>query len=226
MTDRAEDGEKLSFPLRVRRTLGRIRRSFGNDVYDVFARPVRDEDRDFEAPEGYRFDWATPEDIEGCDELHTELDEGERTRGVRRLAFGHRAVAAFHGDLVVFTMWVNPRNANVPGLIKRQLGDHQEFIYKAYTSPDHRGKKLYQAGMRFVLADMASRGLTELVGYAHVKKKVSRAGLARLHFHSLGTFRELRAPGWTTVLVSKELSGNLPQAQPRTNVLSASEAAV
>ena len=162
-------------------------------------RPVLAEHREFEAPEGYEVGWATPEDIAGCDPFHTELDEAERADGVRRLGLGHRAVAIRAGELVVFTMWENPRNLNVPGLMKRALGPHQSFIYKAFTSPEHRGKKLYQAGMRFVLSELAKDGKTELVGYAHVDKQASpgRPGAARLR--GRGPRLVAARPRWTPV---------------------------
>lgn len=206
---------------RLRKGLGRIRRSFGINTFDVFARPVTPEDARFEAPEGYRFAWATPEDIAGCDTYHTELDEAERAAGVRRLEFGHRAVVAFSGEQVVFSMWVNPRNLNTPGELKRRLAPDQEFIYKAFTSPDHRGRKLYQAGMRFVLADMAARGLTELIGYAHVKKTVSRAGLDRLGFYSKGRYHVVFGPGLHRVILTRELRESFPEAVPPSGVLAA-----
>lgn len=208
-------GDATPLPLRVRRFLGRIRRSFALDTFDVFVRPTVD---DFEAPEGYVFRWATPADIAGCDAHHTELDERERREGAARLSFGHRCVAAWAGDTIVFTMWENPRNINIPGAIKRKLGPHQSFIYKAYTSPDHRGRKLYGAGMKFVLTQMAREGKTELLGYAHLKKKISRKGLATLAFRSIGRFRTLSVPGLRHTFVSRELASYLPQALPRSGV--------
>jgi len=196
-----------------------MRRSVGLDVFDVFGRAVMPPDRDFAAPPGYRFAWAGEDEIAACDPRHTELDERERAEGIVRLSLGHRAVIAFHGDTAVFTMWANPRNVNVPGMIKRRLGPHQTFIYKAFTSPEHRGRKLYESGMRFVLADMAREGKTELVGYAHVDKLVSRKGLAALSFRSLGRFAVLRAPGWTRTLVGRTLAASFPEATPRTGVV-------
>ena len=204
---------------RARKVLGRIRRRFNVDTFDVFARPVRAEDERFEDPEGYRFAWATPEEIAACDPYHTELDEHERRAGVERLGFGHRAVICFHDALAVFTMWVNPRNLNVPGGVKRKLEDDEVFIYKAYTSPDHRGRALYKLGMRFVLADLAERGMRRLVGYAHVKKAVSRKGLAALGFDTLGRFHVLDMPGVRRTFVSAELVRNFPEDLPRSGVL-------
>ncbi len=205
--------------LRVRHALGRVRRAFTWEVFDVFARPVRGDDRAFAAPQGYAFGWGTPEDVAGCEEQHTELDAHERREGLIRLSFGHRVIVGKHDGLVVFTMWENPRHANVPGLIKRRLRPDQAFIYKAYTSPDHRKRGLYEAGMRFVLAELARDGKAELVGYAHVKKRISRKGLAALDFTSLGRFHVLSVPGWSRVFVTKELRDSLPQDVARTNVM-------
>lgn len=203
----------------VRRTLGRVRRSTGVDTFDVFGRTVLPEHADFEAPADYRFSWATPEEILRCEEYHTQLDEGERVRGAKRLGFGHRAVIVHHGDLPIFTMWVNPRNVNTPGGIKRRLSDDQVFIYKAFTSPEHRGKSIYKAGMSFVLADLARRGMRELIGYAHVKKKVSRKGLARLEFQTKGRYWRLYGPGVNHVIQSAELKRSFPVEVARTGVL-------
>ena len=217
-TAAGKEDDQTSLLVRGRKVLGRVRRRFTVDHFDVFARAV-DPDIEFEAPEGYTFRFGTPEDIEGCDEYHTELDARERHEGAVRLGFGHKVVLALSGDLVVFSMWVNPRNINIPGSIKRRLGAHQSFIYKAYTSPDHRGRKLYGAGMRFVLADMASEGKTELIGYAHVKKKISRKGLASLHFRSVGGFTNVDFPGWKTTRVSSTLKEYFPESLERSNVM-------
>ena len=120
-------------------------------------------------------------------------------------------------------MWVNPRNLNVPGLVKRQLADDQWFIYKAYTSPDHRGKSLYKAGMQFVLDTMRDEGKRELVGYAHTKKRVSRKGLNRLAFSSVGRMRYVDVPGWSKTIVSGELAGHFPEEVAPTGVLTAED---
>ena len=203
---------------RTRKALGRVRRRFQLDRFDVFARRV-DPDLAFEAPEGYVFRFGTPEDIEGCDPFHTELDERERREGVLRLSFGHQVVLGLHEETVVFSMWVHPRNINVPGSIKRRLGPHQSFIYKAFTSPEHRGRRLYGAGMRFVLCDLARQGKTELIGYAHVKKTVSRKGLASLDFRSVGGFTDVEFPGFRRTLVSAELRDSFPEPLERSGVM-------
>ena len=200
--------------VRLRKFLGRIRRRFNVDRFDVFLRPVPEDAEPPSGPEGYRFAWGSPEDIEACDEFHTELDARERRAGVARLGIGHRVVVGFHGDLAVFSMWVNPRNLNVPGLMKRALADDQWFIYKAYTSPEHRGRKLYEGGMRFVLAEMRAAGLRELVGYAHVKKRISRKGLAALSFRSGGRAVQVDWPGFRRVFLSAELRRAFPRPLP------------
>lgn len=207
----------MTSPLtRLRKLLGRLRRSFALDTYDVFVRPVPP-GASFSAPAGYAFRWGTAADVEGCEPAHTELDERERREGVARLAMGHRVVLGLHGSTVVFSMWVNPRNLNVPGLMKRALSSEQWFIYKAFTSPAHRGKKLYESGMRFVLSEMRALGLKELVGYAHVKKAVSRKGLAALEFGSAGRVTQIDFPLFATVRLSKELAARFPRAVPRTS---------
>jgi hypothetical protein len=208
---------------RLRKLLGRVRRRFALDTYDVFLRPVP-ADASFAAPEGYELRFGTAEDVERCDPHHTELDERERREGVRRLALGHRVVLALHGPApgtIVFTMWANPRNLNVPGLMKRALGPGQWFIYKAFTSPEHRGRKLYESGMRFVLAEMRRTGLTELVGYAHVKKAVSRKGLATLDFASAGRVTQVAWPGMNLTLVSRELRRRFPRELARSGAVTA-----
>jgi len=215
MSQTGRGTQPLALPTRLRKLLGRIGRRFEVDRFDVFARPVGDE---FTAPEGYVFRWATEDDIRRCDPYHTELDERERIEGAARIAFGHRAVIALSGDEIVFSMWENPRNLNIPGHVKRRLGEHQSFIYKAFTSPEHRGRKLYEAGMRFVLREMEAQGKRELVGYAHVKKKISRKGLATLGFHSLGRFLTVTVPGANHTFVSRELARRFPDELPRSGV--------
>jgi len=208
--------------LRLRKALGRVRRRFAVDTFDVFVRPVPEEpDFDAEAPPGYALRFGSAADVEGCDPHHTELDAAEREAGVRRLGLGHRVVLGLHGERVVFSMWINPRCLNVPGLMKRALARHQWFIYKAFTSPEHRGRKLYECGMRFVLAEMRRQGLTELVGYAHVKKAVSRKGLAALAFRSCGRVTRIDFPLLHWTRLSPELAANFPRPVARSRALEA-----
>lgn len=204
--------------LRVRKTLGRVRRAFAVDRYDVFVRPVP-ADAGFADPEGYAFRWGTAAEIERCEERHTELDARERREGVQRLGLGHKVVLGLHGDTVVFSMWVNPRCLNLPGIQKRALAQGQWFIYKAYTSPDHRGRKLYQLGLRFVLAEMRRAGLEELVGFAHVKKTVSRAGLAAVEFGDVGRLVHVHFPVLEFTRVSPDLAARFPRTVPRSGAV-------
>jgi hypothetical protein len=197
----------------VRGALGRVRRALVFDTFDVFRRRVGERDRAFVNGTPYEMRWATAADVAGCQERHTELDERERREGIARLAMGHSCVIArAPGGDVVFSMWMNPRNINIPGHIKRRLGPQQAFIYKAFTSPDHRGRKLYELGMRFVLAELAKEGKSELLGYAHVNKAVSRKGLAAVEFESIGRFQRVGVTGFTRVFVSSRLREVLPGA--------------
>jgi len=204
--------------LRLRKVLGRFRRRFGLDRFDIFVRPVLAGDAAHGVPDGYTFRWGTRGDIERCAERHTELDSEDRRLGVARLKMGHRVVLGLCDETVVFSMWLNPYCLNIPGDLKRRLADHQAFIYKAFTSPDHRGRRLYQAGMRFVLADLQRSGLQELVGYAHVKKRASRGGLVALDFHVAGRYHVIRLPGFRSVLVSRRLKGSFPDIVARTDL--------
>ena len=206
--------------VRVRRLLGRVRRRFAVDTFDVFVRPVPTAG-EFHPPSGYRFRFGTTADVERCDPHHTELDERERREGARRLGFGHRLVLAEAAGTIVFTMWVNPRNLNVPGLMKRALAPTQWFIYKAFTSPEHRGRKLYESGMLFVLHEMRAARLAELVGYAHLDKGVSRKGLAALEFTSAGRVTRVDWPGFRRTRLSPELAARFPRELPRSGVMMA-----
>jgi hypothetical protein len=221
--------ESEGWALRARHALGRLRRSTGVDTFDVFVREVSEEHRSFCAPDGYRFAWGTPEQLAACEQHHTELDAHELQAGRQRLLLGHRLVLGLHRapdgrELAVFSMWVNPRHLNVPGHLKRRLRDDQVFIYKAYTSPDHRGRRLYEAGMRFVLHDLAGRGMKELVGYAHVGKTVSRKGLAALGFTSRGRFRRFHSPVLCFCVASSGVNRWFPGRARRSDALAALDA--
>jgi hypothetical protein len=212
--------------LRLRKLLGRVRRRFVVDTFDVFVRPVPG-DASFLPPPGYEFRFGSATDLARCEEHHTELDAYERRTGAERLALGHKLVLGLHGPppgTIVFTMWVNPRCLNVPGLLKRGLSPRQWFIYKAFTSPEHRGKKLYESGMRFVLAEMHRGALTELVGYAHVKKAVSRKGLAALAFESAGRATKIEFPWLSWTRVSARLRARFPREVPRSGAVPAERA--
>jgi len=73
--------------------------------------------------------------------------------------------------------------------------------------------------MRFVLEDLAANGKNELIGYAHLKKRISRKGLAALRFESVGKMYFLDVPGLRHTFVSRELASHFPEAVPRSNVM-------
>ena len=202
----------------LRRAAGAIRWSFVFDRFDVFTRGVEASDNKFIAPAGYKFRFGTAEDLDRCNERDTELGLTDREHGKLRLGAGHRLVLGLAGELPIFTMWINPRHLNIPGDLKRRLSADQVFIYKAFTSPDHRGRKLYQAGMAFVLADLAANGKRELVGYAHAQKQASRGGLARLGFHSAGTYRNLGLRSLRFTICSRRLNRHFGERVPRSGV--------
>lgn len=215
-------GQPAAEPAQVglRRALSRLYWNLHWDRFDVFVRPVSTADADFRAPAGYRFVFGGADLLSRCEALHTELDARDRERGARRLELGHRLVLGLTepGGLPVFSMWVNPRNLNIPGQQKRALNPEQQFIYKAFTSPQHRGHKLYQAGMAFVLQDLCRRGQRELVGYAHTDKHSSRAGLARLGFESVGHYRAVGYGRHQLILNSPALLRRFPRRVPRSGL--------
>ena len=203
--------------LRGRKLLGRIRYSWEVNRYDVFSRAVTPADAAFEDPPGYRFFWAEPRDVLRFDPFHTEMELEDRRAGAERLSIGHRCAAAASGGLAVFTMWLNPRNINIPGDIKRRLKPDQAFIYKAFTSPEHRGRKLYENGMRFVLHNLRLEEKRELIGYAHVKKAISRKGLEALGFEKLGRYYALNTPIYQRAFVTPALAACFPERVARTS---------
>jgi hypothetical protein len=73
--------------------------------------------------------------------------------------------------------------------------------------------------MRFVLAEMRAAGLKELVGYAHVKKAVSRRGLAALEFASAGRVTQLDWPLLKRSFLSKELRRRFPREVARSGAV-------
>ena len=208
--------------VRLRKALGRVRRSVTLDVYDFFVCRWSDHADGLAAiqpPDGYAIRFANADEIAAAQEVHTDLDEREREEGIVRLGFGHRCISVFSGELLVFSMWENPRNVNVPGLLKHQLAPDQSFLYKAYTSPEHRGRRLYQAGLAFALRSIAQEGKAETVGYAHVKKKASRAGLARVGFHDVGRVRQLLAPGLRRTWLDAAFRATFPREVDRTDAV-------
>ena len=54
--------DRLPPLVRLKKLLGRLRRRFRVDTFDVFVRPVP-ADADFQPPEGYEFRWGTAEDV-------------------------------------------------------------------------------------------------------------------------------------------------------------------
>lgn len=60
------------------------------------------------------------------------------------------------------------------------------YMYKAFTHPDYRGRRLYGAGMALALKALEERGITKLVTTVHTNNFASLASCRRLGYEQIG----------------------------------------
>jgi RimJ/RimL family protein N-acetyltransferase len=62
------------------------------------------------------------------------------------------------------------------------------YMYKAFTHPDYRGRRLYGVGMALALKALAERGITKLVTTVHTNNFASLSSCRRLGYQRIGRF--------------------------------------
>lgn len=118
------------------------------------------------------------------------------------LGKGDECYALFDGDRLASFGWYS----NQPTLISDRLLLHFDpswvYMYKGYTHPDYRGKRLHGIGMSLALRAYTERGSQGLISYVKSNNFQSLRSIERMGYRIFGEIylaRVLgRAVSWTT----------------------------
>ena len=83
------------------------------------------------------------------------------------------------------------------------FGADTAFVYKAFTRPEFRGRRLYSACLVGALGELAPRGICKLLVTADWTNRAALAGCRRAGFRELGSVARFGWPGATFTLTPR-----------------------
>jgi len=112
------------------------------------------------------------------------------------LAKGDECFGLLAGDTLAAYGWYSrgPTRIDPPGLVFHP-GDGHVYMYKGFTHPAHRGRRLHAIGMTLALQDYLARGFKGLVSYVESNNFSSLNSVLRMGYEIFGTIYVLRPFG-------------------------------
>ena len=112
------------------------------------------------------------------------------------VARGDRCYAICNGPMPVFTSWYSRRPTSIgsAGLVLH-FDPQYVYLYKAYTQPQHRGRRLYHAAVSRVFAHFAAKGARGFLSYVDATNLDSLKSLRRMGYRVFGSIYLVRLFG-------------------------------
>jgi len=112
------------------------------------------------------------------------------------VARGDRCYAICNGPMPVFTSWYSrrPTSTGIHGLVAH-FDPTYVYVYKAYTQPEHRGQRLYQAALSRVLSHYSAKGARGFLSYVEATNLSSLKALRRMGYRVFGSIYVVRLFG-------------------------------
>lgn len=104
---------------------------------------------------------------------------------VQALVKGDRCYAALAGGRLVAYSWYSHEPTEADGLLLRFRPDYV-YMYKAFTAPDYRGRRLYEIGVSQALDYFRAQGFAGLISDVELHNFGSLRSLRRLGFVEFG----------------------------------------
>ena len=112
------------------------------------------------------------------------------------LSKGDECYGILAGDTLAAYGWYSqgPTRIDPPELVLRP-GDRYIYMYKGFTHPGHRGRRLHAIGMSLALQHYQTKGFKGLVSYVESNNFSSLASVVRMGYEIFGTVCVLRMFG-------------------------------
>ncbi|HEV8703104.1 MAG TPA: GNAT family acetyltransferase [Candidatus Polarisedimenticolia bacterium] len=122
------------------------------------------------------------------------------------LAKGDECYGILAGDTLAAYGWYSrgPTRIDPPELVLRP-GERYIYMYKGFTHPGHRGRRLHAIGMTMALHHYLAKGFKGLVSYVESNNFSSLTSVVRMGYEIFGTvcvlkilgaYRPLASAGW------------------------------
>jgi RimJ/RimL family protein N-acetyltransferase len=138
------------------------------------------------APRGYRVEPLGADALVTAVRERTDLDMDHRFVAAA-LARGDRCFGTLSGDTVTSYAWYSTRATPIGDGLWLEFAEEHAYMYKAFTVPEHRGRRLHGAGVSRALALYAASGYRGLVCYIDADNFASLRAHRRIGFRDIGT---------------------------------------
>jgi hypothetical protein len=115
------------------------------------------------------------------------------------LAKGDRCYGALDGTRVAAYGWYSTRPTLVTEGLELRFGEGWAYMYKGYTLPEYRGRRLHGLGMARAMRAYEAEGKKGLVSYVDAMNEASLKSCRRMGYRDLGLLLGARVAGrWVT----------------------------
>ena len=134
---------------------------------------------------GYRGRFLSPSDIwEYARDPANDLPDSFVRRA---LATGDECYAILYGDTLANYSWYTKATNRFSATLRLDFDRRWVYQYRAFTLPDHRGRRLHAIGMTKALAACLERGDRGLLICIDASNKASMISCLRMGYHVFGT---------------------------------------
>ena len=138
----------------------------------------------FEA-DGFDGRFVAPEDLvkyaeEGVHEFSPAFVRRAFARGDRCYALFDRDILASHG-------WYSNRPTSIDARLVLHFDGNYTYMYKGFTAPAYRGKRLHAVGMCRALRAVTDEGKSGLISWVYSNNFASLRSVARMGYRIFGT---------------------------------------
>jgi hypothetical protein len=147
----------------------------------------------------YRAGFARPDEILAAATPEYEMGEGFAREALGK---GDECFALFDGDRLASFGWYSNQPTRISGGLVLRFDPAWVYMYKGFTHPDYRGKRLHGIGMSLALRAYADRGSRGLISYVKSNNFQSLRSIERMGYRIFGDIYLARVLGrpvtWST----------------------------
>lgn len=111
----------------------------------------------------------------------------------RAFARGDRCYAIFQGGALASYGWYSTRPTSIDDHFELHFDRRYCYMYKGFTAPAYRGRRLHAVGMCRALRAVSGEGRRGLVSYVYSNNFASLRSVGRMGYRIFGTVYALRA---------------------------------
>ena len=118
------------------------------------------------------------------------------------LAKGDRCYGILDGDVLATYGWYSTNPTETSDDVTLHFNSDYVYMYKGYTLPQYRGRRLYAVAINRALSEYLARGYHGLVSYIESNNFSSLKSVRRLGYHSFGHVIVLKLLGRPWIVTS------------------------